>query len=113
MGQGCLVVAPRTFTACVSSVDGPPPEVQVCIAAAADCAAARACAWDATHPSLCGLGMMPFCDGEVAYTCDGATTTTAQADCRLVGEACVAGATSAQCARGRCDVASAERACVG
>jgi hypothetical protein len=113
MGQGCLVIAPRTFTACVSSTDGPPLEVQACIAAAADCAAARACAWDATHPSLCAFGAQPFCDGDVAYACDGVTTTTAQSDCALVGEQCVAGAAAAQCARGTCSKASAVAACVG
>ncbi len=113
MGQGCLVVAQQPFTACVSSVDGPPADVQACIAAAADCAAARACAWDATHPSVCGFGMKPFCDGAVAYTCDGATTTTAQIDCALVGETCVAGVTQAACARGPCSAASSVKACVG
>jgi hypothetical protein len=114
VGQACGVIAPRNFSACVSSLDGPPPAVQACIAAAAaDCEAARACAWDATHPSVCTFGQKPFCDGNVAYTCDGATTTTAQLDCSLVGETCVAGPTSAQCARGTCNQPGTDSYCAG
>ncbi len=113
-GMTCNVFAPRSFSFCVTSNDGPPLDVQRCIAAAgADCVAARACTWDATHTSLCTFGEKPLCDGNVALTCDGPTTRTSQTDCSLTGETCVTGATSAACAHGTCDQSTAATSCVG
>ena len=111
---GCALLAPGSFTACASSSEGPPLSVQTCIVAAgSDCAAARACTWDASHPSLCAIGASPRCDGTVALTCDGMTTTTSQTDCALAGEVCVASATAARCALATCDAPGGVGFCDG
>src|SRR5205823_2948238 len=112
--QACGLVSPRTFSACVSTVDGPPVVEQRCLAAAgSDCAAARACTYDATHPSLCAVGAAPRCDGDLALMCDGKTTTTSESDCSLAGAVCLTSATAARCALARCDAPGAVSYCQG
>ena len=114
IGQACGVAPPRALSACTSSSDGPPLSVQACIAAAgSSCAQARACTWDATHPSACGLGGQPSCDGATAISCDNATNASSQTDCAAAGEQCVVGPLSALCAFGTCDQAAGPAFCTG
>ena len=112
--HACTLVGLQGLSDCASSTAGPPPSVERCVAAAGnDCAAARACLYDATHSSLCTFGEAPRCDGEVALTCDGQTTTTSQTDCARVGRSCVAGPSQALCAFGKCDRPPEDSWCEG
>jgi hypothetical protein len=114
IAEACGLIAPPGISVCASTREGPPVAMQQCIAAAGgDCAAARACMYDATHASLCAIGAHPMCDGDVALTCDPMTTTTSSLDCALSGEVCVLGPTAARCALGSCDHAAGESYCDG
>jgi hypothetical protein len=114
IGQACSIAPPRAISACVSDDDGPPPTVQACIAeAGSSCAAARACTWDATHPSACGLGGTPACQGDVAISCDDRINASSQTDCAALGQQCIVGPLSALCGFGTCDQPVGPATCVG
>ena len=112
--HACALAALDQLSDCASNTSGPPIAMQQCIAAAgADCASARACLYDASHPSLCAFGAAPACMGDVALACDPMTTITAATDCTLVGEQCVVGTTTALCAHGTCDDPPERSYCAG